>query len=233
MVLTSGRQAAQQLRLIDSWIAAEERRETVRRHDEKGRPNPLNSLMPYDLMLPLSVSGMPGHEFPATRRGTLMRRATAQRRRVSHTDAPVPTMGDHTLKRTITVAVLLAALATLTACTSSDDSSDSRTNTRPPASSTPTKEATEEAAPSVGLPPEPTGKVRDGLLAALFDINPALITDEDGAVDNARNQCMAINGGAQELDRTAQQRFSSGEHAVTAAEAKQINIALSDFCKTA
>ncbi|MFJ8900020.1 hypothetical protein [Streptomyces sp. NPDC102370] len=35
-------------------------------------------------------------------------------------------MGDHTVKRTATAAVLLAALATLTACSSSDGSSDSK-----------------------------------------------------------------------------------------------------------
>ncbi|GGT20800.1 hypothetical protein GCM10010254_46570 [Streptomyces chromofuscus] len=45
MVLTGGWQAVQQLRLINGWIADEDGRETVRRHDEKGRPNLLNSLM--------------------------------------------------------------------------------------------------------------------------------------------------------------------------------------------
>lgn len=136
------------------------------------------------------------------------------------------------MKRTA-AAVLLAALATLTACSSSDDSSDSKPDAKPAASSTPDKGAAEEAAKSVGLPPEPTGKVRADLLAALATVDPKLTADEDDAVDNARNQCMAINGGAERLDWTAQQRFSSSAHQVTEPEAKEINTALTEFCKTA
>ncbi|MFE7444507.1 hypothetical protein ACFU7X_29120 [Streptomyces chartreusis] len=132
----------------------------------------------------------------------------------------------------ITAAVLLAALATLTACSS--DSDDSKAGSKPAASSsTSEKGAAEDAAKSVGLPPEPSGKTRDALLAALLDVNPALIADEDDAIDAARNQCMAINGKAERLEWSAQQRFSSSGHQVTEPEAKHINTALTEFCKTA
>lgn len=135
------------------------------------------------------------------------------------------------MNRTATAAVLLAALATLTACSNSDDS---KPDTAPAtSSSTPDKAAAESAAAAAGLPPEPTGQDRADLLAALAAVDPALTTDEDDAIDAARNQCMAINGGADRLEWTAQQRFSGNGHEVTEAEAKEINAAIGEFCKTA
>ncbi|GGQ19342.1 hypothetical protein ACFFKE_31715 [Streptomyces mutabilis] len=132
------------------------------------------------------------------------------------------------MKRTTTAAVLVAALAALSAC-SSDDSTDAAP-------------AAEAASPSIdhsavgekaGIPPAPTGAARDNVLAVLFDVNPALVADEEDAIDNARNQCAAINGEAERLEWSAQQRFSSDAHQVTADEAKHINIGLAEFCKTA
>jgi hypothetical protein len=134
------------------------------------------------------------------------------------------------VNRTTAAAVLLAALATLTACSSEDDS---KPDAKPAASSSAPDKAAESAAAAVGLPPEPTGQDRADLLAALAAVDPALTADEDDAIDNARNQCMAINGGAGRLEWTAQQRFSGNGHEVTEAEAKEINATIGEFCKTA
>lgn len=83
------------------------------------------------------------------------------------------------------------------------------------------------------IPAKPTGQARTDLLAALRKISPALVADEDDAIDNSRNQCSAINGKAAKLDWSAQQRFGTSSHEVSDAEAKQINAALTTFCKTA
>lgn len=132
------------------------------------------------------------------------------------------------MKRTTAAAVLLA-LATLTACSSEDDSTDAAPATTA-ASPSADYSAAEKAA---GIPPEPTGADRDALLAALRDVDPALTADEDDAIDNARNQCAAINGGADRLDYLASQRFSSGDVEVTEDQGKHINTAIGEFCKTA
>lgn len=145
-----------------------------------------------------------------------------------HTRRIVHLWGEITLKR-ITAAILLAALATLTACSSSDDSTDAAPTTKA-ASPSADYSAAEKSA---GIPPKPTGADRDALLAALRDVDPALIADEADAIDNARNQCAGINGGADRLDWLASQRFSGGDVEVTEEQGKHINTAIADFCKTA
>ncbi|MFF8095699.1 hypothetical protein [Streptomyces sp. NPDC016675] len=133
------------------------------------------------------------------------------------------------MKRTATAAVLLAALAALTACTSADD--DQAVN-KPTVTASPSADYS-DAEKSLGIPPEPTGAERDALLAALRDVDPALITDEEDAIDNARNQCRSINGGGDRLDWLASQRFSGGAVEVTEEQGGHINTAIGDFCKTA
>jgi ABC-type enterochelin transport system substrate-binding protein len=126
----------------------------------------------------------------------------------------------------ITIAAITAALAiTLVGC-SSDDSPDSETKPTktgtPEASSTVDQDDAEKAA---GIPADPQGAKRTALIAALKAIDPALVTDEDKAVDNARNQCSTISGGGN-AELTAKGRFSTSDHEVTDAEAKAINAAL-------
>lgn len=135
----------------------------------------------------------------------------------------------HSVKRTITAAVLLAALAALSACSSSDDNTDAAPTARTASPSVDSSAAEKET----GLPPEPTGEARDKVLAVLFDINPVLVADEEAAIDNARHQCAAINSGAEGLERSAQERFSTSAHEVTEDEAKHINSGLVRFCRTA
>ncbi|MFD8566189.1 hypothetical protein [Streptomyces sp. NPDC059639] len=138
--------------------------------------------------------------------------------------------------RTIAVGMLAAAALTLTACTS-DNTADADTKPSPAKSSTkPSADASEtaDAAKAAGIPPEPTGKERQALLKILASVNPAVLKDEDKAVDAARNQCSAINGGAQKLDWSASQRFTFGDVTTTEAQGKQINDLLktSGFCKS-
>jgi ABC-type glycerol-3-phosphate transport system substrate-binding protein len=120
----------------------------------------------------------------------------------------------------------VAALAALTACSSNDDDKPA------PAKSSAAASATPDALKAAGIPPKPTGKTRTDLLAALRKVSPSLVADEADAVDNARNQCSTINGGGN-ADSSAQARFTSGAHTVSAAEAKQINAALAAYCATA
>ncbi|MFC8584211.1 DUF732 domain-containing protein [Streptomyces sp. NPDC057217] len=130
------------------------------------------------------------------------------------------------MNRTAAVlAASAAALLALTAC-----STDAEPDVTP--TTTSTAPATTDTGKAGGIPPEPTGAERTALLAALRAVNPALVADEDDAIDNARNQCSSLTGGGKDPDGTAQQRFSGDGHEVTAAEAKAINAALATFCKT-
>jgi hypothetical protein len=81
------------------------------------------------------------------------------------------------------------------------------------------------ACSSDDIPAVPTGSERTALIAALKAVNPAIVTDEDKAIDAARDQCATFNGSG-EADMTARERFSTSDHAVTDAEAKEINEAL-------
>ncbi|MBK6015609.1 hypothetical protein [Streptomyces sp. MBT53] len=125
----------------------------------------------------------------------------------------------------------VAALAALTGCSSSDDTSAKSTSS----AATESVSASDAAAAlhNAGIPAKPTGQARTALLAALRKVSPALVADEDKAVDNSRNQCSAINGESAKVDWSAQQRFGTSSHEVSEAEAKQINTALTAFCKTA
>lgn len=78
------------------------------------------------------------------------------------------------------------------------------------------------ACSSDDIPAAPTGSERTALIAALKAVNPAIVTDEDEAIDAARKQCATLNEGG-DSDRTARDRFSTSEHVVTDAEAQAIN----------
>ncbi|WP_405911350.1 hypothetical protein OG529_04320 [Streptomyces longwoodensis] len=132
----------------------------------------------------------------------------------------------------ITAAAALAALALAVTGCSPDEDTDSKASGTPSASaSTPT--ATRDAAQAAGIPPKPTGAKRAELLRALAAANPDVVKYEDKAIDAARNQCSAINGGGQRLDYVAAQRFTYKDVTTTEAQGKQINEALKGlgFCK--
>lgn len=135
--------------------------------------------------------------------------------------------------RTTTVTVVALACA-LTACSSSTGTDQEGSK---PSKTSSSKELTEEekedALAAAGFPKEPVGAARAELLRALAAANPDIVMYEDKAVDAARNQCSAINGGAGNLDFLASQRFSYKDVTTTEAQGKQINAALKrlGFCK--
>jgi hypothetical protein len=106
---------------------------------------------------------------------------------------------------------------------------------KPAASATADSDQKQKTDPgkTAGIPPKPTGQERQDLLDALAAAAPDVVRDEDKAIDAARNQCSAINGGAQRLDWSAAQRFTYKDVFTTEAQGKKINDALkaSGFCK--
>ncbi|MEU5397361.1 hypothetical protein [Streptomyces tibetensis] len=124
-------------------------------------------------------------------------------------------------------AVAITTLA-LAACSSNDSSQD---DAKPKALAT--QKQSKDPAQAAGLPAEPTGAKRQQLLDALAKAAPDTVKYEDKAIDAARNQCMAINGGAQKLDYFASQRFSYKDVTTTKAQGKALNEALKStgFCK--
>ncbi|MER7801239.1 hypothetical protein ABTX71_13000 [Streptomyces parvulus] len=127
--------------------------------------------------------------------------------------------------RTTAAALAAGALLALTACSSSETGSDSKPKATPSVDYS-------AAEKSAGIPPEPTGAKRQQLLDALAKAAPDVVKYEDDAIDAARNQCSAINGGGAKLDWTASQRFTYEGVTTTEAQGKAINEALksSGFC---
>lgn len=121
--------------------------------------------------------------------------------------------------RTTAAALCTAALLALTACSTSTDTDKAAKPTNTPS----VNQSSAEAA--AGIPAKPDAATRTALIEVLKAINPALVTDEDKAIDNARNQCSTISGGGK-ADQSAKARFSTSDHEVTDAEAKAINAAL-------
>ncbi|MER5896106.1 hypothetical protein [Streptomyces sp. NPDC001876] len=128
------------------------------------------------------------------------------------------------IRTTAAVAAVLAV--TIVGC-SGDKDGDNKAgtvkSTAPKASSAADNSGTAENA---GIPPEPTGAERSAVLEAIHDVNGDLIHDEDKAIDAARNQCAALDGGATNPDHTAAQRFSYGGITLTDDDGKHINFGL-------
>lgn len=135
----------------------------------------------------------------------------------------------------VTVAALAFALTACSSAASTDDASSksSKTATTKAPSKELTKEQKDDALAAAGIPKEPTGADRAELLRALAAANPDVVKYEDKAIDAARNQCSAMNGGAGNLDFLASQRFSYKGVTTTEVQGKQINEALKGlgFCK--
>jgi len=128
-----------------------------------------------------------------------------------------------------TTAAIAAVLAfAAVGCDSASDS-DSDSNADTSRSSAPEASSHSDgsgAAKDTSLPSEPTGAERDAVLAAVRDVNGNLTHDEDKAIDAARNQCAALDGGAANTDHTAAQRFSYDGVTLTDDDGSHINIGL-------
>ncbi|WP_206660227.1 MULTISPECIES: hypothetical protein [unclassified Streptomyces] len=142
-----------------------------------------------------------------------------------------------TTRVTVTAALAGLLIAGAGACSGSDDNpSDSKAKPESSAAAEPSTQPSAEtsaAEKAPGIPPEPDAVTRAQLLRALAAANPDIVKYEDKAVDAARNQCGAINGGAKKLNWTAAQRFTYKDVTTTEAQGKQINEALTQlhFCQ--
>ncbi|MGW0780846.1 hypothetical protein [Streptomyces sp. NPDC002913] len=132
-----------------------------------------------------------------------------------------------------TAAAIAAVLAfTVVGCSSEDSKPDTVEVASPEPSKSavspgPSKSADSgDGAESAGLPDEPTGDKRSAVLAAILDVNGNLIRDEDKAIDAARNQCAALDGGAADPNRSAAERFSYDGVTLTDDDGSHINIGL-------
>ncbi|WP_328908148.1 hypothetical protein OG230_00695 [Streptomyces sp. NBC_00234] len=128
--------------------------------------------------------------------------------------------------RTTTAAIAAILAVAAVGCSSekgSDSKADTVKSTAPEASSA---EDNSGAAKNAGMPPEPTGAERDAVLASILDVNSNLVHDEDKAINAARNQCAALNGGATNPDHSAAQRFSYDGVTLTDDDGSHINIGL-------
>ncbi|MGY5030340.1 hypothetical protein ACWC9U_05060 [Streptomyces sp. 900116325] len=128
--------------------------------------------------------------------------------------------------RAITAAIVAMLAVTVVGC-STDKGSGSRVGTAnstvPEASSA---AASSGAAKNAGTLPEPTGAERDAVLEAIHDVNGNLTHDEDKAINGARNQCAALDGGATNPDHAAAQRFSYDGVTLTDDDGSHINFGL-------
>ncbi|UUN26684.1 hypothetical protein [Streptomyces sp. FIT100] len=134
--------------------------------------------------------------------------------------------------RTTTAAIAAVIAVTVVGC-SSDKGSDSKDgtikSTAPDKSTAPKASSAADgtgAAKSAGVPPEPTGAERSAVLAAIHDVNGKLTHDEDKAINAARNQCAALDGGATNPDHSAAQRFSYDGVTLTDEDGSHINFGL-------
>ncbi|GAA2654568.1 hypothetical protein [Streptomyces vastus] len=136
--------------------------------------------------------------------------------------------------RTTTAAVTAVLAVSLVGC-SSDNGTDSEADTAP--SSAPAAPNTELAAPNtadssdtseadkVALP-EPTGDKRTAVIAAMKDVNPKLVQDEDKAIEKARYQCVNLDGGVSDTVNSARELFSYDGVMLTEDDARHLNIGL-------
>lgn len=143
----------------------------------------------------------------------------------------------------ITTAAVAAALAvSLVGCSSgSDNDADSKADAAkssapaaPSESSAPSSEPTAPDTEAGGdtteadkvAPPAPTGDKRTAVIAAIRDVDPKLVQDEDKAIEKARYQCVNLDGGVPDTVNSARELFSYDGVTPTEDDARHINIGL-------
>jgi hypothetical protein len=125
-----------------------------------------------------------------------------------------------------TTAAIAAILAVTVAGCSSDKGSDSKAGTIKSTAPEASSAADNSGAAKNDMPPEPTGAERSAVLQAIHDVNGNLTHDEDKAINAARNQCAALDGGATNPDHSAAQRFSYDGVTLTDDDGSHINFGL-------
>ncbi|MGW0828582.1 hypothetical protein [Streptomyces sp. NPDC002845] len=136
--------------------------------------------------------------------------------------------------RTTTAAVTAVLAVSLVGC-SSDNGTDSKADTA--LSSAPTAPSSAPAAPDTAdssdtseadevVLPEPTGDKRTAVIAAIKDVDPRLVQDEDKAIEKARYQCVNLDGGVSDTVDSAMELFSYDGVVLTDDDARHLNIGL-------
>ncbi|WP_405195165.1 hypothetical protein [Streptomyces anulatus] len=131
-------------------------------------------------------------------------------------------------------ALLAAALLALTACSTEEESGDKNVPTAktsaPAAKEQPADDAdsgeSSDAEKAAGIPDAPTGAALDAYLAAIRDVDPKIVQDEEKSIDAGRNQCASLANPNDKIDWLAAQRFGNDTLPLTDAQGKQLNAAL-------
>ncbi|MEU0102214.1 hypothetical protein [Streptomyces sp. NPDC006267] len=129
-------------------------------------------------------------------------------------------------------ALLAAALFALTACGTEPepDAPAAGPSASAPAAEQTTEEAdtgkSSNAEKSAGIPDAPTGAERAAYLAAIKAVDPAIVEDEEKAIDAGRNQCSHLAAPNDKSDWLAAQRFGNDARPLTDAQGKALNTAL-------
>ncbi|MCI4045464.1 hypothetical protein [Streptomyces sp. TRM75563] len=128
-------------------------------------------------------------------------------------------------------ALLAAALLALTACSAEDDkAAPAPATSTPAAKEQPADDAdsgeSSDAEKAAGIPDAPTGADRAAYLAAIKAVDPAIVEDEEKAIDAGRNQCSSLANPNDKSDWLAAQRFGNDARPLTDAQGKQLNAAL-------
>lgn len=129
--------------------------------------------------------------------------------------------------RATTAAVTAVLAVSLVGC-SSDNGTDSKADTAPssaPAAPNTADSSGTSEADKVALP-EPTGDKRTAVIAAIRDVNPKLVQDEDKAIEKARYQCVNLDGGVSDTVNSAMELFSYDGVMLTEDDARHLNIGL-------
>ncbi|WP_326678523.1 hypothetical protein [Streptomyces sp. NBC_01237] len=126
------------------------------------------------------------------------------------------------------LAASAAALLVLTACSAEEDKAapSPKAKTSAPAAETTDPGKSSDAEKSAGIPDAPTGADRAAYLAAIKAIDPAIVEDEEKAIDAGRNQCSHLASPSGKSDWLAAQRFGNDARPLTDAQGKQLNAAL-------
>lgn len=125
------------------------------------------------------------------------------------------------MNRSLTAGIALTTALVLASCGGGSDEPDTK----------PTSEKSTAATTQI---PKPTDTQADALVHELDKIAPGLASEPEDTIDNARNVCDSILGGAQNLEESTKTRFTGdGVESLSIDQAKQIITAVkaAPWCK--
>ncbi|MFD3790792.1 hypothetical protein [Streptomyces cyaneofuscatus] len=132
-------------------------------------------------------------------------------------------------RTTALLAASAAVLLALTACSTEpepDAPAAGPTASAPAAVGTVDSGDSSEAEKAAGIPDAPTGAALDAYLAAIRDVDPKIVQDEEKAIDAGRNQCASLANPNDKIDWLAAQRFGNDARPLTDEQGKHLNTAL-------